>query len=104
MTIKITKKQKLLEVNNCYAHNFYYLIHGQIISDDKKYMKRFKFVLFFDVFDLCEYIEKDRYTKADLQYFIDDMIPSYTDLINSFDDCADFYDLCNETIIKYNGN
>lgn len=102
MEIKITKKEKLKEVNNCMCHNFYYLIHGQIINDDKTRYKKFRFVLWFDVFDILEYFEQDYYTKENIKEYIDVSIWGYLDLIHNYDDTTDFYNTCNDTIEKYN--
>ena len=57
--VKITKVSKLLEVNNDMVHNFYYLVSGRIINESKTKYKKFRFVLFYDVFDLQEYWESD---------------------------------------------
>ena len=45
--IKITKISKLLEVNNSMVHNFYYLVNGKIINENKTKYKKFRFVLFY---------------------------------------------------------
>lgn len=100
--IKITKKIKLLEVNNEMVHNFYYLIHGKIINESKTKYKPFKFVLFFDVFDVCEFLENEYYNENDIKDYIDELIFSYTQNINSYENCDYFYELCNESIKNYN--
>lgn len=55
MEIKITKRKKLLEINNEMCHNFYYLVHGRFYNDDKTAYRKFHFVLWFDIFDVDEY-------------------------------------------------
>lgn len=103
MEIKITKTQKLLEVNNDMVHNFYYLVNGRIINDNKTKYKKFKFVLFYDIFDLQDYYEtENKITKQMEKEFRDDLIFGYTQYIKSYDDTKDFYNLCNDTIINYN--
>ena len=102
MNIKITKREKLKEVNNEMCHNYYYLIHGRIINDDDTMYKKFKFVLWFDAFDIQEFYEIDSYTKADITNYINELIYSYTELINSYDDTSYFYQICNESIENYN--
>lgn len=100
--IKITKKIKLNEICNEMVHNYYYLIHGKILNNEKTKYKPFKFVLFFDAFDIHDYFEIDYYNNNDIKNYIDDLIFAYTDMIKNYNDCNDFYNLCNETIIKYN--
>ncbi len=101
--IKITKKTKLKEINNCMCHNFYYLIYGRLYNQNKTKYKKFKFVLFFDAFDVQEYYEKDFYTKEDLKDFVEEKIFfSFTQYIDSYENCNYFYEICNESIKNYN--
>lgn len=109
VNFEITKKQKLLEVNNDMCHNYYYLIYGKIYNENKTRYRKFKFVVWFDIFDLQEYFEKDIIYKEDIKNYIDDLIFGascvYTDNIKSFDDekgLKEFYNYCNETIKNYN--
>lgn len=100
--VKITKTSKLLEVNNDMVHNFYYLVYGRIINKDKTKYKKFRFVLFYDVFDLQEYWEDDVITKDMEKEYRDVLIFNTVDTIKSYDDTIDFYELCNNTIKNYN--
>lgn len=103
--IEITKKIKLKEINNCYAHNFYYLYYGRIYNEDKTKYRKFKIVVWFDIFDVLEYFEKDFYNNEDIKRYTEeiDVIPSY--MIKNFEDIEglkNFYSYCNETISDYN--
>ena len=69
MEIKITKTEKLQEINNSMVHNFYYLIHGRIYNDEKTRYKKFKFVLFFDAFDIQEYFTVYAYIFLKSKFF-----------------------------------
>ena len=100
--VKITKTNKLLEVNNDMVHNFYYLVYGRIINESKTKYKKFRFVLFYDVFDLQEYWEDVVITKDMEKEYRDALIFNMVDTIKSYDDTKDFYDLCNNTIKNYN--
>ena len=102
MEIKITKKEKLQEINNEMVHNFYYLVYGRIYNDDNTKYKKFKLVLFFDVFDVQEYFEQDFYTKDNIKNFVDALIDSYTSLITDYNKTQYFYEICNDTIKRYN--
>lgn len=102
MEIKITKKNKLLEQNNEMCHNYYYLINGKILNDEKKRYRPFKFVLSFDVFEIQEYFEQDYYTKENLRDYINMLCDYYLQFIKSYDDCKEFYEMCNESINSYN--
>lgn len=102
MEIKITKKQKLQEINNSMVHNFYYLVYGQIINDDATRYRKFKLVLFFDIWDVLEYIEKDTYTQQDIKNYIDALIDGYMSLIPDYNNVKGFFQVCNDTIERYN--
>lgn len=102
---EITKKQKLLEVNNDKAHNFYYLIYGRIFNEEKTRMRKFKYVVWFDIFDLQEYFEKDCITNDDIKQYLNEIENSYLLNLKSYDDIEglkEFYNYCNETIENYN--
>lgn len=105
VNFEITKKQKLLEVNNDMCHNYYYLIYGRIYNENKTRYRKFKFVEWFDIFDLQEYFEKDIIYKEDIKNYVDDLSFSYLDSIKSYNDeknLKEFYNYCNETIKDYN--
>ena len=113
MEIKITKRQKLLEINNDMCHNYYYLVHGRIYNDDKTAYRKFKFVPWFDIFDVDEYFNGD---DGDEVYDIpitDEMIMKYLDECiwatvsivseyNNENQLRNFYEICNESIVRYN--
>lgn len=102
MKIKITQKRKLLEVNNDMAHNYYYEIKGRFYNDDNTKYKRFSFVLWFDIFDLMEYFEKDYINENDIKDYLSNLSYSYLDMINSYEEAKEFYKFCNESIDNYN--
>lgn len=105
-TVELTKREKLLEVNNSMCHNFYYLQYGRIYNADKTRMRRFKFVFWFDIFDVMEYFEQDSVSKQEINEYANEIAWStsetYQSGIKSFDNCQAFYDWCNETIVGYN--
>ena len=102
MEIKINKTEKLLEVNNTMVHNFYFLIKGRIYNNSKTESKKFKFVVWFDVFELLEYFESDSYSESDIYDFLNDLTANELSLIKSYDDCQDFYNRCHQSINKFN--
>lgn len=104
---KITKTQKLKEVNNSMCHNYYYIIYGRIYNESKTKYRKFKYVIWFDIFDIQEYYEKDFVTKEEIKNYVDDLIYSisHTYNIKNFNDekeLKSFYEYCNETIEEYN--
>lgn len=105
-TVELTTHKKLLEVNNNMCHNFYYVQYGRIYNVDKTRYRKFKFVVWFDIFDVQEYFEKEIVNKQDITECADEFAwSSYeanSDLIKSYNDCKAFYDWCNETINDYN--
>ena len=104
MEIKITKRKLWQEVNNAVCHNYYFAYWGRIYNDDKTKYKRFSFILSFDVFELQEhYCDSDsEITKEDIQEYADELAYSLTDTIKGYDDCKEFYDMCNMSIENYN--
>lgn len=55
---KITKIQKIKEVNCDMCHNFYYLVNFRLYSEDGKRYKKGKFIVWVDVLDVQEYFEQ----------------------------------------------
>ena len=105
-TIEFTKLENVLEVNNSMCHNYYYVQYGRIYNADKTHFRRFKFVFWFDIFDVMEFFEKDAVSKSDIgAYALECAWCAYESckgFIKSFDDCQAFYDWCNETIENFN--
>lgn len=103
---EITKTKKLLETNNEMAHNYYYLIYGRIYNEEKTRMRKFKYVVWFDIFDLQEYFEKEYITEDDIKQYVNELIDT-TNITNIKDyndkeGLKNFYDFCNDTIRRYN--
>ncbi len=105
-TIELTTHKKIHEVCNDKCHNFYYLQYGRIYNANKTRMRRFKFVLWFDIFDVMEYFEKDVVSKKEIAEFANEVAWSTSEMfensIKTYNDCKAFYDLCNQTINDYN--
>jgi hypothetical protein len=105
-TVELTKREKLLEVNNDMCHNFYYLQYGRIYNANKTRFRRFKFVEWFDIFDVMEYFDKEFVTKQEINEFANEigwsMCEMFQSYIKSYDNCQIFYNMCNETIDRYN--
>lgn len=102
---KITKKQKILEVNNDMCHNYYFLIYGKIYNEDKTKYKKFKYVEWFDIFDVMEFFDKEFITKEDVKEFLNNIENGYLTNIEDYNDkkhLEEFYEYCNETIQNYN--
>lgn len=107
-TIELTIHEKIKEISNCMCHNFYYVQRGRIYNADHTEFKRFRFVLWFDIYDVCEYFDKEDVTIQEITQYAKETGWNYcesnTNLIKSFNDCNEFYAWCNETINYYNGN
>lgn len=105
MKIEYTKINKILEVNNDMVHNYYYIYYGRIYNKEHTRYRKFKYVEWFDIFDLQEYFEKDIITKEDIKEYVNNIENSYLLSIKDFDDkehLKEFYNYCNETIKNYN--
>lgn len=103
---EITKKQKILEINNDMCHNYYFLIYGRIYNESKTKYKKFKYVEWFDIFDVQEFFDDKEYiTKNDIIDYLNNLENSYLLNIKNYNDIEnlkEFYNYCNETIKKYN--
>lgn len=102
---EITKTKLLFEQSNDKAHNYYFLVYGRIYNENKTKYRKFKYVEWFDIFDVMEYFEKDYVTKSDVKEYLNNLefsplynIKNYNDV----DGLKSFYAQCNETIEKYN--
>ena len=105
MNIEYTKINKILEVNNDMAHNYYYVYYGRIYNENKTRYRKFKYVEWFDIFDLQEYYEKDIINKEDIRNYAETLENSYLLSIKDYDDTKhlkEFYNYCSETIKNYN--
>ena len=116
MEIKITKRTKLLEINNNMCHNFYYLVNGRFYNENKTAYRRFKFVIWFDIFDVdeyfnyidtddgCQWIERPITNDMIVEY-LNELIWSSVSMVSDYDNEKElryFYNWCNDTIINYN--
>lgn len=102
---EITKTQKIYEQNNDMCHNYYFIIYGKIYNEDKTRMRKFKYVEWFDIFDVMEFFEKDFVTKEDIREYVNNLENGYLYNIKDYNDekgLKEFYDYCNETIKNYN--
>lgn len=112
MQHEITKITKIKEVNNEMAHNFYMLINGRTYNDEHKRYYTWRFVEWFDIFDLQEWFEDENgeipklneqrqkeYTRELAWAFIDG--EGWRDY-QSYEQRCKFINACNDTIITYN--
>lgn len=105
MEIEFTKISKLYEQNNDMCHNFYYLYYGKIYNKEHTRYRKFKYVEWFDIFDLQDYYEKDYISKEDIRNYALSLENSYLLAIKDYDDIKglkNFYNYCNESIENYN--
>ena len=88
------------------CHNFYFLIYGRIYNESKTKYKKFKYVEWFDIFDVQEFFDDKEYiTKNDIIDYLNNLENSYLLNIKDYNDekgLKEFYDYCNETIDNYN--
>ena len=114
MEIKITKRKKLLEINCDMCHNFYYLVNGRFINDEGTAYRKFKFVAWFDIFDIDEYFnyddEKQEYidrpiTKKMIEEYLEEYIWGIVSIVSDYNNenqLKSFYTICNDSIKNYN--
>lgn len=105
VNFEITKKQKILEVNNDMCHNYYFLIYGRIYNENKTRYRKFKYIEWFDIFDVMEFFNKEFITKQDIKEYLNNIENGYLTNIENYNDekhLKEFYKYCNETIENYN--
>lgn len=114
MKTEITKRTKLLEINNNMCHNFYYGIWGRFYNEDETRYRKFKFVVFFDIFDVDEYFnyddENDTWnenlvTQKMIKEYLEECIWAYVNMVTDYNNenqLRNFYDMCDDSISNYN--
>ena len=97
--------KQLNEVNNDLVHNYYFLQYGKIYNKEKTKYRPFKYVIFFDNYDLQEYFEDTKITNKNIKYYANEFTPSELYQIKEYDDLEhlkEFFSYCKETIKDYN--
>ena len=109
LDFKDKKKQKLLEVNNDMTHNYYYLIYLKVFNEEKTRVRKFRYVVWFDIFEVQEFFEKDCITENDIKEYLKEIVENinYTHIsniknYNDIENIKNFVNFCNDTIIDYN--
>lgn len=107
---KITKINKLHEVNNDMVHNYYYIVYGRLYNNEHTMYRKFKFILHFDIFDIQEYYDIDSVSNEDIKEYAS--FYAYSECLNyelddnntyyNKDKLKEFYEFCNKTINNYN--
>jgi hypothetical protein len=103
-TVQITKKVTLEKWNNSMSTGEKILVYGRIINAEKTRCRKFKFVLFIDGFDYAEWLdyEERKNTLQAYKDYIDELICSYTMCINGYNDTKEFFEMCTDSINRYN--
>ena len=102
---KITKIEKIKEICNSSCWNFYYVYYGRIYNEQKTKYKKFKYIFWFDIFDVLEFYEKDSVKKEEIKDYAKQLENIYLLNIENFNDekhLQEFYNYCNETIENFN--
>ena len=114
MEIKITKRTKLLEINNDMCHNFYYLVCGRFYNDNHTAYRKFKFVIWFDIIDVDEFFNYDDetdtwneelITEEQIKEYLNECIWAMVDTVSDYNNenqLKCFYNHCNDSIRRYN--
>lgn len=105
MKIEFTKINKIYEVNNDMAHNYYYIYYGRIYNKEHTRYRKFKYIDWFDIFDVQEYFEKENITKEDIREYALNLENSYLMTIKDYNDMKglkEFYSFCKDSIKNYN--
>lgn len=104
MKIEYTKINKIYEVNNDMCHNYYYIYYGRIYNKEHTKYRKFKYIEWFDIFDVQEFFDKEWVSNEDIREFALNLENGYLLSIKDFNDekgLKEFYDYCNETIHNY---
>lgn len=109
-SFEITKIKKLYDVNDDMERDYCYMIYVRLFNNEHTKYIKYKFILWFDIFEVEEYFEKDAISKNNIRWFIEDYAFN-TCLYYKLDESTTYYDIdrlkdflsfCNETIKKYN--
>ena len=96
----------ILEINNDMCHNYYFLVYGRIYNEGKTRMRKFKYVQWFDIFDVQDFFEdKEWITQEDVREYLNNLEVPYLYNIKDYNDekgLKEFYEYCNKTIEDYN--
>ena len=105
MKIEFTKINKIYEVNNDMTHNYYYIYYGRIYNKEHTRYRKFKYIDWFDVFDVQEYFDKENITKEDIRKYALNLENVYLMSIKDYNDAKglkEFYNFCKDSIKNYN--
>ena len=105
MEIQYTKINLIHEVNNDKVHNFYYVYYGRIYNDSKTKYKKFRYVLWFDIYDVQDFLGKEVITKKDIREYAEGLECGYLLNIKDYNDkegLKEFYSFCRQSIEDYN--
>ena len=105
MEFEFTKINLLYEQKNDMCYNFYYIYYGKIYNKQRTRYRKFKYVEWFDIFDLQEYYNKDCITREEIRDYALTLENGYLLSIKDYNDTKglkEFYNYCNESIKNYN--
>lgn len=90
---RITRTKKLLDINNCWQANTYYLVYCRVYSDDNNYYYPLKYIVCVDWTDMPEDTTENDYLND-----------CFWAILGTFDyyNIAAAVSYCNETITAYN--
>ena len=74
------------------------------MNDEGTRYRRFHFVVWFDIFDLQDHYDADCISQKQIMDYVTECAYAMTELIRSYDDCGYFYEVCRESIDRYNGH
>lgn len=109
MNFEITKMKKIKEINNDMIHSYYYLVYGRLYTGDHRRYLKIKYVMYFDVFDIQEYFDKERITQANVKEYL--RVLAYSNISYYIGNITSELDkngikalieYCNNTIKEYN--
>ena len=108
LDFKITKMQKIKEVNCDMCHNYYYLIYFKLYNENKTRYRKGKFVIWFDIFDLQDYyIDEDEdlrpITQEEIKQYAGEIaVNTLESYYHDYNNVHDLYEFCRNSILDYN--
>lgn len=105
MEIEYTKINKIYEVNNDMVHNYYYIYYGRIYNKEHTRYRKFKYIDWFDIFDVQEYFGKEDIAKKDIRNYALNLENGALMSIKDYNDMKglkEFYNFCRDSIKNYN--
>lgn len=104
ITYQIQSIKRIGERHNCYENWVGYETKFKILDLKKGKFRRLNYIETYDVCDICEYFEKDRVSKKEIEEFAKENIINFLEsyLPEDLDKSEEIINVCKESVQKWN--